>query len=158
MSSFLIHFYVWRVGGTSVVSCPDYVSPAGAKNAVWERDEQVGAGALYSEMHTNNHAKRAMDRSELAGLSAEELIAKRDSIEEEIRKQLELLDMVRSHDSAATCSDVSVKLFVKDYSTMLVSEPDPRKIEKEGLVNGAGWKCTLRNVRNFINCGTFRSQ
>ena len=25
-------------------------------------------------------------------------------------------------------------------------------IEKEGLVNGAGWKCTLRNVRNFINC------
>ena len=28
----------------------------------------------------------------------------------------------------------------------LVSEPDPRKIEKEGLVNGAGWKCTLWNV------------
>ena len=24
-------------------------------------------------------------------------------------------------------------------------------IEKEGLVNGAGWKCTLQNVRNFIN-------
>ena len=34
----------------------------------------------------------------------------------------------------------------------VVSEPDPRKIEKEGLVNGAGWKCTLQNVRNFINC------
>ena len=34
----------------------------------------------------------------------------------------------------------------------LVLEPDPRKIGKEGLVNGAGWKCTLRNVRNFINC------
>ena len=34
----------------------------------------------------------------------------------------------------------------------IVSEPDPRKIEKEGLVNGAGWRCTLRNVRNFINC------
>ena len=31
----------------------------------------------------------------------------------------------------------------------LVSEPDPREIEKEGLVNGAGWKCTLQNVRNF---------
>ena len=40
----------------------------------------------------------------------------------------------------------------------LVLDPDPRKIEKEGLVNRAGWKCTLRNVRNFINCGTFRSQ
>ena len=38
----------------------------------------------------------AMDRSELAGLSAEELIAKRDTIEEEIRKQHELLDMVRT--------------------------------------------------------------
>ena len=37
----------------------------------------------------------------------------------------------------------------------VVSEPDPRKIEKEGLVNGVGWKCTLRN---FINCRTFRSQ
>ena len=24
----------------------------------------------------------------------------------------------------------------------LVSEPDPQKIEKEGLVNGMGWKCT----------------
>ena len=32
----------------------------------------------------------------------------------------------------------------------LVSEPDPRKIEKEGLVNGAGWKCTLCDVRHFI--------
>ena len=28
----------------------------------------------------------------------------------------------------------------------------PSKVEKEGLVNGAGWKCTLRNVRNFTNC------
>ena len=28
----------------------------------------------------------------------------------------------------------------------------PSKNRKEGLVNGAGWKCTLRNVRNFINC------
>ena len=34
----------------------------------------------------------------------------------------------------------------------VVSEPEPRKIEKEGLVNGVGWKCTLWNVRNFINC------
>ena len=42
-----------------------------------------------------------MDRSELARLSAEELIAKRDSIEEEIRKHHELLDTVRSHGSAA---------------------------------------------------------
>ena len=25
----------------------------------------------------------------------------------------------------------------------LVSDPDPRKIEKEGLVNWAGWKCSL---------------
>ena len=29
---------------------------------------------------------------------------------------------------------------------ILVSEPDPRKIEKEGLVNWLGWKCTLRPV------------
>ena len=47
--------------------------------------------------------------------------------------------------------------FASEHNVMLegitvVSEPDPRKIEKEGLVNGAGWKCTLRNVRNFINC------
>ena len=28
----------------------------------------------------------------------------------------------------------------------------PSKNRKEGLVNGAGWKCTLQNVRNFINC------
>ena len=34
----------------------------------------------------------------------------------------------------------------------VVLEPDPQKIEKEGLVNRLGWKCTLRNVRNFINC------
>jgi len=36
----------------------------------------------------------------------------------------------------------------------IVSEPDPRKI---GKVNGAGWKCTLWNVRNFINCWTLQS-
>jgi len=29
---------------------------------------------------------------------------------------------------------------------MLVSEPDPRKIEKEGLAHRRGWKCTLRPV------------
>ena len=29
---------------------------------------------------------------------------------------------------------------------LLVSEPDPRKIEKEGLVFRMGWKCTLRPV------------
>ena len=40
----------------------------------------------------------------------------------------------------------------------VVSEPDPQKIKKEGLVNRTGWKCTLRNVRNFINCWTFHSQ
>ena len=34
----------------------------------------------------------------------------------------------------------------------VVSEPDPRKIEKEGLVNRLGWMCSLRNVRNFISC------
>ena len=34
----------------------------------------------------------------------------------------------------------------------VVSEPDPRKIGKEGLAHRLGWKCTLRNVRNFINC------
>ena len=32
----------------------------------------------------------------------------------------------------------------------IVLEPDPRKIEKEGLVNAAGWKCTLQNVRIII--------
>ena len=39
----------------------------------------------------------------------------------------------------------------------LVSEPDPQKIEKEGLAHRPGWKCTLRNVRNFINCRTLQS-
>ena len=34
----------------------------------------------------------------------------------------------------------------------VVLEPDPRKIGKEGLAHRLGWKCTLRNVRNFINC------
>ena len=34
-------------------------------------------------------------------------------------------------------------------SYLVVLEPDPRKIRKEGLVNGAGWKCTQRNVRNL---------
>ena len=29
-----------------------------------------------------------------------------------------------------------------------------RKIGKEGLVNGAGWKCA---VRNFINCRTLQN-
>ena len=28
----------------------------------------------------------------------------------------------------------------------IVSEPDPRKIKKEGLVNGMGCKCTLQPV------------
>ena len=28
----------------------------------------------------------------------------------------------------------------------LVSEPDPRKIEKEGLAHRLGWKCTLHPV------------
>ena len=28
----------------------------------------------------------------------------------------------------------------------------PSKSRKEGQVSWAGWKCTLRNVRNFINC------
>ena len=45
------------------------------------------------------------------------------------------------------------QLLKNDHGTFggrhLVSEPDPWKIEKEGLVNGAGWKCTLRNVRNY---------
>ena len=27
---------------------------------------------------------------------------------------------------------------------LVVSEPDPQKIEKEGLVNQLGWKCTWR--------------
>ena len=34
----------------------------------------------------------------------------------------------------------------------VVSEPDSRKIGKEGLAHQLGWKCTLRNVKNFINC------
>ena len=38
----------------------------------------------------------------------------------------------------------------------LVSELDPQKIRKESLLNGAGWKCTLWNVRNFITCWACR--
>ena len=33
---------------------------------------------------------------------------------------------------------------------LVVSEPDPQNIEKERLVNRAGWKCTLQNVRNLL--------
>ena len=32
------------------------------------------------------------------------------------------------------------------HAQMLVSEPDPRKIEKEGLAHRLGWKCTSRPV------------
>ena len=39
--------------------------------------------------------------------------------------------------------------------TGVVSEPDPRKIGREGLVNGAGWKCTLWNVRNCVLSSPF---
>jgi len=39
----------------------------------------------------------------------------------------------------------------------VVLEPDPRKIGKEGLAHQLGWKCTLRNVRNFSNCWTLQS-
>ena len=46
---------------------------------------------------------------------------------------------------------------MQQLGDLLVSEPDPRKIGKEGLVNGAGRKCTLRIVRNFINCRTLQS-
>ena len=40
--------------------------------------------------------------------------------------------------------------FVTIVVFKLVSEPDPRKIGKEGLVNRVGWKCTLQNVRNLL--------
>ena len=40
---------------------------------------------------------------------------------------------------------IIIHLSVTDlHALFLVSEPDPRKIEKEGLVNWLGWKCTLR--------------
>ena len=45
--------------------------------------------------------------------------------------------------------DYSLKCSVTVH---LVSEPDPRKIVKDGLAHRLGLKCTLRNVRNFINC------
>ena len=51
-----------------------------------------------------------------------------------------------------------ITLHMHQYAIqLLVSEPDPRKIEKEGLAHRPGWKCTLRNVRNFINCRTLQS-
>ena len=48
--------------------------------------------------------------------------------------------------------ELATTSLARPVSANLVSDPDPRKIEKESLVNGAGWNCTLRNVRNFINC------
>ena len=42
--------------------------------------------------------------------------------------------------------DCGGEWFVCVHKHALVSEPDPRKIEKEGLVNRLGWKCTLRPV------------
>ena len=64
-----------------------------------------------------------------------------------------------SFPSAPKDKRASLKVKGPPYSYLLIAlapwklvlEPDPQKIEKEGLVNGAGWKCTLRNVRNFIN-------
>ena len=41
-------------------------------------------------------------------------------------------------------------LYEKEPGYEVVSEPDPRKIEKEGLAHRLGWKCTLRNVRNLV--------
>ena len=41
---------------------------------------------------------------------------------------------------------VLIACSIKTVASFLVSEPDPRKIEKEGLVNRLGWKCTLRPV------------
>lgn len=32
---------------------------------------------------------------------------------------------------------------------VVVSEPDTRKIEKEGLINWLGWKCSQWNARDF---------
>ena len=34
------------------------------------------------------------------------------------------------------------------HGFQVVSEPDPRKIGKEGLAHRLGWKCTLRKVRS----------
>ena len=42
---------------------------------------------------------------------------------------------------------------MQQLGDLLVSEPDPWKIGIVGLVNGAGWKCTLRNVRKFCKVG-----
>ena len=59
----------------------------------------------------------------------------------------------RSHLSAAGCVSNGMCVFVmwrerfgNRGGQKVVSEPDPRKIEKEGLVNRLGWKCTLRLV------------
>ena len=45
-------------------------------------------------------------------------------------------------------TDSSMKIEL-EWCVVSEPDPDPRKIEREGLVNWAGWKCTLRNV---INC------
>ena len=39
-----------------------------------------------------------------------------------------------------------VHVLYKRPTSGLVSEPDPRKIETEGLAHRPGWKCTLRPV------------
>ena len=45
-----------------------------------------------------------------------------------------------------TWSRVQTMTYIFQGTCDLVSEPDPQKIEKEGLVNRLGWKCTLRQV------------
>ena len=41
-------------------------------------------------------------------------------------------------------------LLKKEPGDKVVLEPDPRKIKKEGLVNVAGWKCTLHTTTKIM--------
>ena len=57
------------------------------------------------------------------------------------------------HIYVTKCTRLSPPLLLKEEpGDKVVLEPDPRKIKKEGLVNVAGWKCTLQNVRNLNSC------
>ena len=70
------------------------------------------------------------------------------------RAELPLVKQRKQEQQQKQQQNVMIMSSCHSYTTFIyvVSEPDPRKIGKEGLVNGTGWKCTLQNVRNFINC------
>ena len=56
---------------------------------------------------------------------------------------------ILQHVGAGVFSSYSTRVATKSGGSLGAR---PSKDRKEGLAHRLGWKCTLRNVRNFINC------